>query len=194
MLNLASPIVFQQAQALSQIKVDLLSWCWRHLHGYMFNSIQNRIYWWEIGCEFYLVSQVSVMTNHMTYLDAYIWRISTANQFVSWTFTLSISSFRYATIHVLITWSDSTSSPSIFLIFPTVPLNPCLSHSDLISLYLGSSLYCPIALIFHLIHTVSYLSDYLHTFYIRLLFYVQHSSYWTFYSLISRHCSHCHSY
>jgi hypothetical protein len=77
-----------------------------------------------------------------------------------------IPPFHYVTIHVLITWSISSCHPFTFLIIPTFHLIYAYHIPILSCYYLGSSLLLSYASIFHLIHTASYLFDYLCIFYI----------------------------
>jgi len=113
--------------------------------------------------------------NVIVFLECGLWAL------LSWRFTLfSYSSYSLRNSHVLITWSISLHHAFTFLIIPMFHLIyayhiPILSHY-----YLRSSL---LLSIFHLIHTASYLFDYLCTFYILSycsIFLL--SSYWTFYS------------
>src|ERR1700676_3685392 len=69
-------------------------------------------------------------------------------------------------IHVLITCPLSPRHPFTFLIIPMFHLIYAYHILILSHYYLGSSLLLSYTSIFHLIHTASYLFDYLCTFYI----------------------------
>jgi len=129
-----------------------------------------------------LVSQVSVMTNHMNILILHL-EILLPIKLLSWTFTLfPYSPFSLCDYSCLITWSIAPLSLLFFLSFHCSTLS-CPITSDLnLAIISESSLLLSYALIFsphpHSLLSIKIISI---TFTSDLLFYVN-SSYWTFYS------------